>query len=164
MKYFNTCKTIEDVKKLFKELAKRLHPDCGGDAEEFKAMMNEYTAAYNRLKDVHTSKAGQTYKETREEKKTTQTAEQFADLIAAIIHLQGITIEVMGSWVWVTGNTYPYKEILKAAGYNWSRSKKAWWNAGEPLQGKKRGQYSMNGLRQYWGSTIIDTDPAPLLD
>lgn len=158
MRYFTECKTAEDVKARFKELAKQLHPDCGGDAEEFKRMMQEYTAAYNRLKDVHATKEGKTYKETRQEKKTTQSAEAFADIISAIIGLDGIKIEICGTWVWITGNTYPHRTTLAAAGFRWSKSKKAWYNAGEPLTGKKhRAHYSsMKAIRAAWGSEEID--------
>jgi hypothetical protein len=42
MKYFKSVKTEAEAKLQFKVLAKELHPDLGGDAEAFKAMMNEY--------------------------------------------------------------------------------------------------------------------------
>ena len=44
MKYFKKSSyTAEELKKEFRELANRLHPDHGGNAEEFKAMMAEYS-------------------------------------------------------------------------------------------------------------------------
>lgn len=151
MKYFKDCATCEEVKARFKELAKKLHPDNGGDAEAFKAMMQEYTVAYERYKNVHKSAEGKTY-----EKQTTQTAQEFADIITKIINCDGIVIEIIGSWVWVSGNTYPHRVTLHNAGFTWSKSKRAWYNAGEPLQGKRRGHYSMNGLRNLWGSEVVE--------
>lgn len=38
-KYFNNN---EDLKKQYRELCKRLHPDHGGNEENFKEMMAEY--------------------------------------------------------------------------------------------------------------------------
>ena len=61
MKYFSNCATSEQVKIRFKELAKKLHPDCGGDAQEFKAMMQEYKIAFDRYKNIHESADGSTY-------------------------------------------------------------------------------------------------------
>lgn len=155
MTYFKHCKTIEDVKATFKELAKKLHPDCGGNAEEFKAMMQEYKIAFDRLKNIHTNSKGETYES---KKASTETAEQFAEIIGAIIHLEGIKIEIIGTWVWVTGNTYEYRGIFKQAGFTWSKSKKAWYHAGEKLEGKRRGQYTMKQLRSKWGTEEIETE------
>ena len=43
MKYFiNSPYTAETLKSEYRELCKKLHPDTGGDAEDFKMMMNEY--------------------------------------------------------------------------------------------------------------------------
>lgn len=42
MKYFNNIITLDELKKQFRALSIKLHPDRGGNAEEFKAMMAEY--------------------------------------------------------------------------------------------------------------------------
>lgn len=44
MKYFKNITTPEELKKQFRTLATKLHPDRGGNAEEFKKMMAEYMA------------------------------------------------------------------------------------------------------------------------
>lgn len=156
--YFKDCKTAEDVKKRYKELAKKLHPDCGGDAEEFKAMSAEYEKAFERLKNVHETAAGETYT-----KETTEAPQEFADIINRVIHFEGVNIEVIGSWVWLTGATMIYKDEIKAAGFWWSKTKKAWYYNGSEKKTRRRGRYSMEGLRIKWGSTRIDPDPTPTL-
>lgn len=45
MKYFNNISTAEELKKQFRAYCVSMHPDKGGDPEEFKAMMAEYQAA-----------------------------------------------------------------------------------------------------------------------
>ena len=42
MKYFNNIYTAEELKKQFRAYCVSMHPDKGGDPEEFKAMMAEY--------------------------------------------------------------------------------------------------------------------------
>ena len=151
--FFSDCRTIEDVKRTFKELCKKLHPDNGGDAEQFKAMMQEYEIAFNRCKNFHTSASGETY-----EKETAETAAQFADIINKVIHFTGVDIERIGSWVWLSGNTMIYKEEIKAAGFIWSRSKRAWYYTGEENHKKRRGHYSMEQLRSRFGTVKVDSE------
>lgn len=153
MKYFTNCKTIEDVKKLYRELAKKLHPDCGGNAEEFKAMMNEYRAAFERYKNIHTNAAGETY-----EKETTESPDEYADIINQVIHFDGVTVEIIGTWIWLTGNTMIYKDDIKAAGFWWSKSKKAWYYNGSDQKTRRRGRYSMEKLREKWGTQEVKTE------
>ena len=45
MKYFNNITTSEELKKQFRAYCVSMHPDKGGDPEEFKQMMAEYQAA-----------------------------------------------------------------------------------------------------------------------
>lgn len=45
MKYFNTITTPEELKKQFRTYCVSMHPDKGGDPEEFKAMLAEYEEA-----------------------------------------------------------------------------------------------------------------------
>lgn len=42
MKYFNNISTVEELKKQFRAYCVSMHPDKGGDPEEFKTMMAEY--------------------------------------------------------------------------------------------------------------------------
>jgi len=152
MKYFTSCKTIEDVKKVYHQEAKRLHPDAGGNAADFREMMAEYKIIFERLKNIHTNSKGETY--TKEEE-TTETPEEYANIINSIIKMQGVKIEIIGTWIWCTGNTRAYAEDLKGAGFWWSKTKKAWYHNGSTTYKKRRGRYSMNQLRSRWGSQEI---------
>lgn len=153
MKYFTGCRTIDDVKQMFHKLAKKLHPDAGGSAADFREMMSEYKRAFEQYKNVHMTREGEMY-----EKETTETPEEFAEIINKVIHMEGVTIEIIGSWVWLTGNTMTYKDQIKAAGFWWSKSKKAWYHNGEKEHKKYRGHYSMDGLREKWGSQEVQTE------
>ena len=152
-KYFKDCHTCEDVKQLYKKLAKKLHPDCGGNAEEFKKMSAEYEKAFECYKNIHVNAEGETY-----EKETAETPNIFKDIIDKIIHFDGITIEVIGSWIWITGNTMLYKDEIKAAGFWWSKTKRAWYYNGSTEKTKHRGRYKMEELRRKWGSVEIEKE------
>ena len=57
MKYFTNCKTAEELKKAYRTWAKKLHPDLGGNAEEFKVMQAEYEKLWERQYHQHPCQA-----------------------------------------------------------------------------------------------------------
>lgn len=158
--YFGDCKTAEDVKKTYRRLAMMYHPDNAvtGNAEIFKAMSGEYEKAFEDLKNVHANEHGEKY-----QKATQETAEVFKDIIDRIIFCEGCTIEIIGSWIWVSGNTYTYKELLKSVGFRWSKNKTAWyWHDGE-YHKYSRKKYSLQEIRNKYGVQDIDAQAAPKL-
>lgn len=102
MKWFNNPETLEDLKKQYKKLAFQNHPDRGGKTSDMQEINAEYEALFSRLKDTHKNAEGEFYTARTA---TTETATEFMDIIEKLIHMEGIEIEVCGSWVWVTGDT-----------------------------------------------------------
>ena len=150
--YFKKCRTIEDVKETFRDLAKRLHPDNGGDAEQFKRMMQEYTAAFKRLRNVHRS-ADNTAEQAEHDENTEyqESPEQFADIINKVIFMDGVEIEIVGHWVWLSGNTYAYKDEIKAAGFFWSSKHKKWYWNGGTHKSKKHSKLTFEQVKNLHG-------------
>ena len=149
-KYFENCKTAEELKKEYKKVAKMLHPDMnpGKDTEEeFKAMQNEFEKAFELLKNVHINKDGEQY-----EKETTETANEFMDQINKLLHFPGVEVELCGSWLWVTGDTKAVKDELKAMGFKWSRNKVAWYFHREPYRKHSKRNISLDEIREMYGS------------
>ena len=149
-KYFENCKTAEELKKEYKKVAKMLHPDMnpGKDTEEeFKAMQNEFEKAFELLKNVHINKDGEQY-----ENETTETANEFMDQINKLLHFPGVEVELCGSWLWVTGDTKAVKDELKAMGFKWSRNKVAWYFHREPYRKHSKRNISLDEIREMYGS------------
>lgn len=161
MKYFTKCTCIEDAKKLYKELCLKWHPDIS-KAENATAIMQEINAewekVFTKLKDTHRNAKGETYTASQT---TNETFEEYRDILEKIIHFQNVKIEIIGTWIWVSGDTKPYKEVLKEMKFNWSANKKAWaWHC-EPYAKKSRKKFDMNSLRNMWGCEEIETCPLP---
>lgn len=154
MKYFASCTCVEDLKAEYKRLALKHHPDCGGDTATMQEINAAYEKAFSRLKDIHRAASGETYKAAEP---TQETASAFMDIINQIIGLRGITIELIGRWIWVTGDTRPHKDTLKAAGFNWCKNKVAWtWHLPEDRKTTKR-RYDMAEIRDMFGSQTFAT-------
>lgn len=145
---FKNCSTLEELKKAYRAEAKKAHPDCGGSAEQ----MAEVNKAYEEASERITKSSGKPRNEQEAER---QASEAFKAALLKIIHLDGVEIEICGSWIWATGNTFIYRELLKEAGFWYSKNKKAWyWKEGESR--KMRGHYTMAEIRTKYGSDKVD--------
>lgn len=154
MKYFNNCKCIEDLKQEYKKLAMLHHPDITkNDGETMKIINNEYDSLFEKLKDIHKTATGETYT-----KETSETASQYKDIINKIIHFENCKIEIIGSWIWVSGNTKEYKEILKELKFRWIQNKTAWCFHNEPYKKKSKNKYSLDDIKNMFGVQEVQTE------
>ena len=152
MKWFNNPKTIEEVKQQYKRLALAHHPDVGGDNESMKEINAEYDVLFAKLKDVHQAADGNVY---TAKAATTETANQFKDIIDKLIHMDNINIEICGSWVWVSGKTYRHKDKLKHIGFKFSKQKAAWYYHSDGYRKHNSKTYTLDEIRDLFGSETV---------
>lgn len=166
MKFFSNCKDKTELKKQMRILSKKYHPDCGGDPEVFKQLSVEYDRLYKILpeKSDRTETAGTDY-QPEHEADFGSLSEALREAVNAVAGLSGVTVELCGRWIWVSGETYSVKEILKANGYKFSRKKKMWYfhEAEEvtPRYGKRR-EADMSTIRAKYGSESVKGNRACL--
>lgn len=70
MTYFKNVKSFEDLKNQFRELARKNHPDAGGDAETMKAINQEYDTLFPIWKHRHNATAAEPTTETADSTRT----------------------------------------------------------------------------------------------
>ena len=129
---------INEAKKIYKKLAKILHPDVGGDEISFKLLNNIYN-------DVIENKIFFS--------NDTKIDLELEKIISLILHFDNINIEIVGSWIWVTGETKEIKEKLKELNFKWASKKKMWYY-GE-MKTKNHKPKSMNEIKNKYGFTVI---------
>ena len=80
------------------------------------------------------------------------------EMLQKVIYFSDITIEIIGNWIWISGNTYQYRKELKEMGYKWASNKKMWYWKSEVYQKKSRKTLSMDDIHGYYGSTEVGVD------
>ena len=149
--FFDTVKinTLEELKKAFKTLAFKYHPDKGGDTEAFKILNNEYTELFEVYKNKSTNK-----KEKEENVNT------FKDIINNFINFKNITIEIVGYYVWISGKgTFDteVREMLDNTGFWYSGKNKVFMYNGEPKKRNLRTKKSKGEIKEKYGCTVVKT-------
>jgi hypothetical protein len=148
MNFFKDCKTIDEVKARYKELAKKFHPDLGGDTVTMQAINAEYEQACRQA-----FKGENLTDEEADEQ--VRLSEEYRQVIEQIIHLPGIIIELVGMWIWVTGETKPVRQQLKDAGLFYASKKVAWYYRAEEFKttGSKK---TLDEIREKYGSEKVN--------
>lgn len=153
MRWFMDCSSLDEVKTIYKKLAKVHHPDLGGDTLTMQEINKEY--AFASAKVIRGE--GLSEEETEHQ---ILSSEAYRRALEAIVHLDGITIEVVGWWIWVTGNTRPLRTELKAAGYFFASRKLAWYFRTADYKVSRGGKKSLDEIRAKYGSEVIGGKPA----
>ena len=129
--YFSNVQTLDELRKQYRDLLKKYHPDNGGSEEETKAINVEYERLFKTLKNKHTRQ-----QDTADNKTDSKTSydnmrynfeedELLREMLQKVIHLSDITIEIIGNWLWISGNTYQYRKELKDLGFKFAGQKKS---------------------------------------
>ena len=159
MRYFEGLGTVGEVKSEYRRLAKLHHPDIGG----VTAVMQAINAAYHaKLENLN----GQTTTGSDGKEHTyhyNQAVEQeVMDKVAELLALRlDVEIEIIGTWVWVSGDTRPVKAQLKEAGLRW-HSKRVMWYWRRFTYRRKYSGMDFDEMRRAYGSTKFEraTDAA----
>lgn len=159
------AETLNELKQLYRAFALQFHPDHGGNEEAMKAINIEFTRLFAILKDRQNDEAARAHDAGNWAgySTTTETPEEFIDIISKLAQIPGLIVELCGCWLWISGETYQHKEALKAAGCKWSKSKKIWyWRHEEDFCRKYRAgaELDINEIRDLYGSQIIGRNGA----
>lgn len=127
MKWFQDIETLTDLRKEYRRLAIKHHPDNGGLEDTIKEINTEYDILFQKMKEDYGhkdaySKATEKQKQQYDWQKDTQ----IRNIILQLSRFNGITVEIIGVWIWVS-NCYLYRKELKALGFHWARQKRMWY-------------------------------------
>ena len=136
--YFKNVQTLDELRKQYKDLLKKYHPDNGGSEDTTKAINIEYERLFKILKNNHDSQQNTTEGNTDGNHSTYNNSydnmkydfaedELLREMLQKVIYFSDITIEIIGNWIWISGNTYQYRKELKELGFKFASQKKCWF-------------------------------------
>ena len=141
--------TPAEIKLAYRKAAALYHPDHNPAGLEMMKLVN---LAYEALK---------AFEGNVEECTKNNYGEALNNALNAIVTL-GLEIEICGVWIWVTGNTKPHKDVLKASGYLWAPKKTQWYFRPEKHKSYNRSSWSMGKIREVYGSDSIKSQQRTL--
>lgn len=153
---------IEEAKKQYKRLILKFHPDLavknGMSVEEATKACQTINAEWDYLRkhnyNIHVSQNGGTYTDWNQDKADDVT-ERYADIIEQLIKMEGVLIEVCGSFIWLSGSTKEHKDAIKALGFRWASKKKMWFLAPQGWKKRGRRELGMDEIRGTYGSVKV---------
>jgi hypothetical protein len=149
--YFKNMSKVSEIRKTYFILAKANHPDCGGNVETMKAINNAYETALKACEGIEQPVEGseRTYTYTFKQPEETELMSVLSNTLAA--KMPGVVIALMGSWLWLTGETRANKDAIKAMGYKYSATKESWYFHTGTFRSKSRGKFSLNDIESKYG-------------
>lgn len=147
-KYFAGIKTVEELRKKYRELLKKFHPDIECGSVE---VTQEINAEYDRLFAILSKESKTDGESTAYDNKAEN--EAFKAVLNQIIGY-GMEIELIGRWIWCF-DCYAYKDRLKELGFKFAPKKKAWtWHFGE-FSRYHKGEIPIDDIRAKYGSQKV---------
>jgi hypothetical protein len=154
MNYFQGLNTVEEIKAHYKNLARKNHPDLGGDLEVMKEINNQYERA---LKGCHGQESKDSEGRTHTYKYNAETEQAIINKISELIalNLETVEISLIGVYLWITGDTKPSKDKLKGAGCYWHSKRGCWYWKPAEVRSYGQSKGDLDELARKYGCTNI---------
>lgn len=160
--FFDDCKTPQEIKNKYRKLCFKHHPDIGGDLETMKQVNIAYHAALKNCHG-HTATGSDGKDHTYYYKQAVE--QEVMDKIAEILKVaanqgKGWTIELIGTWIWVSGTKKADKALLNknGLGLKWHGKREMWYFRRYGYR-RKMSHWSTDEMREAYGSQAFKAPP-----
>ena len=139
---FYGCTSAAEVQLRFDELSKVFN----GQDE----MLNTIKAEYSTLMSVLTES-----KPVEAVKDETPTLSDIIKNLQERVNPEGLRLEIVGKWLWLSGATFAVKEALKELGFRYSPDKKSWYWRSDEDRSTNEKPIPLEMIREKFGSQQV---------
>ena len=145
--YFKHCKSLDEVKSEYKKLMQHWLPtvNTAGEPNIVSVIEKQY------LEISYQPAFKQLSKEIQEEFLL------FPNVVKELVRIE-LVLEICGSWVWITGNTFNHTDKLKELGLKFSPSKKMWYYRPKWSKATNSAPMSIEYIRNRYGSDTVEKE------
>lgn len=168
LKWFKQCATVKEAKTQYHKLCRQYHPDMSG--EDTTAIMQEINAEFTKVfADLQRNEARQQNTKAKDNSTnntnntTEQAAERFMHIIQRLVRCEGLTIEIVGNWIWISGTTYKYLRCIKSLGFKYSTKQKRYYYTEDYCGNNGRSHLTYDQIKEKYGYKEIQTIKTPKL-
>lgn len=156
--WFVGCGSPEEAKKLYRELCFQWHPDTGNrDHDTMAAINDEYHEILNSFDGFQSRGSdGKEHTYHYNEPREQEIIDKIAELIG--LKLTGINIWLVGTWIWIDGDTKPVKDELSEAGCMWHSKRRKWYWKPYGYKSFYNANVDFSGLAAAYGLKTIQED------
>ena len=161
MNYFIKFETVEQIKFNYRKLCMEHHPDRGGDTETMQEINKQYQQS---LKSVDGQVASGTDGQEHQYYYNADIEAALMEIIDQLIHLnmQAVEIALIGTWLWIIGETKLFKTQLRDIGCRWHFKRKCWYyHTGKYHRSNSSSELSELG-EKYGFTVFTDKQPASI--
>ena len=153
MNYFEHCQSVEEAKRVYRELLMQYHPDhaCPDGEAATKEIINQFNTFLNGFM----SHSFNSYYENKEWKPNPDAVTPFQDILKKIINFE-CEIEIIGFWIYCF-QSYEVREQLRELGFWFSSKHKAWVYSGRAKKNISSRE-TLNEIRARKGSQKVEKE------
>ncbi len=138
--------TEEAIKVSFRKMTFKYHPDRNpaAGAEMMKMINQAYdflVANFSKFQNFVHSDNAYDYSELVDE------------VLKKLMEIDGLLIEIVGNWIWISGETKPNKDALSSLGCIYAGKKKMWYYRPEEHKGMRGGKKTIEEIREKYGTS-----------
>ncbi|MFC2859719.1 J domain-containing protein [Citrobacter farmeri] len=139
--------TEKDIKIAYRKAALKYHPDRNPLGAE---LMKAVNAAFDFLM-ANIDKINQF--QSSDENARYDYCESLEKVLNTLSGLSGVVYEVIGNWIWISGETKKHKDTLHELNCKWAPKKKQWFYRPEEHKSRRnRKEHSIDEIREMYGT------------